>query len=100
MPGAPLGNANGAKKNRLLTSALKRELTQNPEDVTAIARKLIESAKAGESWAMALIHDRVDGKAPQPIVGGDDDDSPIKTVTRIELVNLDERSTDRAAPEA
>jgi hypothetical protein len=77
--GAPAGNNNAAKVNRLLTSALKRELTQNPDDVTAIARKLIESAKAGEAWAQSLIHDRVDGKAPQPIVGGDDEDGgPVR----------------------
>lgn len=77
MAGAPVGNTNGAKKNRLLTSALTRELVQSPEDATAIARKLIECAKAGESWAVALIYDRVDGKAKQPIVG-DDDEPPIR----------------------
>jgi hypothetical protein len=76
--GAPTGNTNGAKQKRLLTDALKRELTQRPEDVLAIANKLIESAKNGDPWAMSLIHDRVDGKAPQPIVGGDEDDSPIR----------------------
>lgn len=80
---APAGNQNAARKNRMLTDALKRELTQNPEDVRAIARKLIESAKAGESWAQSLIHDRVDGKVPQPVVG-DDDEPAISMVARIE----------------
>lgn len=88
MAGAPVGNTNGLKKNRMLTDALKRELTQNPDEVLAIARKLIESAKAGESWAQQLIHDRVDGKVPQAIVG-DEDESPLRTITRIELVDLD-----------
>lgn len=83
MAGAPLGNANGAKKNRMLTDALKRELTQNPEDVKKIARKLIDSAIAGESWAQSLIHDRVDGKVPQAIVG-DSDADPINLYQRIE----------------
>jgi len=79
MAGAPLGNTNGAKAKRMLADTLKRELTQNPNDVLAIARKLIESAKAGESWAMQLIHDRVDGKLPQPLVGGDDtEDAPLR----------------------
>lgn len=77
MAGAPEGNKNGAKKNRLLTDALRRELVQNPEDALAITRKLIECAKAGESWAQTLIHDRCDGKVPQPIVG-DDDEPPIQ----------------------
>lgn len=95
---APIGNQNAARKSRLLTSTLKRELTQRPDDVLAIANKLIESAKAGEAWAMTLIHDRVDGKVPQPIVG-DDEESPIRLVTQIALVDLD-ASTHKAPPEA
>jgi hypothetical protein len=76
MAGAPVGNQNAAKKNRLLTDSLKRELTQNPEEVLAVTRKLIEAAKAGEPWAQALIHDRCDGKVPQPVVG-DDEHPPV-----------------------
>lgn len=83
---APVGNKNAAKKSRLLSDALKRELTQRPDDALAITNKLIEAAKAGESWAQVLIHDRCDGKVPQPIVG-DDDEPPIH-VARIELVDL------------
>lgn len=79
MAGAPVGNTNGSKAKRLLSDTLKRELTQNPQDVLAIAQKLIESAKAGEAWAMQLIHDRVDGKVPQPLTGSDDpEDSPLR----------------------
>lgn len=79
MAGAPVGNTNGAKAKRLLSDTLKRELTQNPNDVLAIVKKLIESAKAGEAWAMQLIHDRVDGKVPQPLTGSDDpEDSPLR----------------------
>lgn len=73
---APLGNRNGAKKQRLLADCLKRELTQKPEDILAIAHKVIASAKEGEPWAMQLIHDRVDGKVPQPVVG-DNEEDPI-----------------------
>lgn len=96
MAGAPTGNRNGAKKNRLLTDALKRELVQNPEDALAVTRKLIECAKNGESWAQVLIHERVDGKVPQAIVG-DDDEPPIRTVNKIELVDL---GSGPATPEA
>jgi hypothetical protein len=88
MAGAPVGNANGAKQKRLLADCLKRELTQRPQDILAIANKLIESAKAGEAWAMTLIHERVDGKLPQPLVGGDDDDdAPIRHSHLVEFVN-------------
>lgn len=79
MAGAPTGNTNGAKQKRMLSDCLKRELTQRPQDVLAIANKLIESAKAGEAWAMSLIHERVDGKLPQPLTGSDDpEDLPIR----------------------
>jgi hypothetical protein len=83
--GAPPGNTNASKKNRLLTDSLKRELTQNPDDVLAITRKLIDAAKAGEAWAQSLVHDRSDGKVPQPLVG-DADEDPIQVEGRIKLV--------------
>jgi hypothetical protein len=73
MAGAPLGNTNGAKRKRLLGDALKRELTQKPEDILKIAQTLIEKAKSGEAWAQALILERVDGKMPQALVGDDDE---------------------------
>lgn len=77
MAGAPLGNQNGAKRNRILTDALKRELTQNPEEVQKIARKLIERAIEGDAWAQTLIYERCDGKVPQAIVG-DDGEPPVR----------------------
>jgi hypothetical protein len=75
---APAGNANAAKKNRLLTDALKRELTQHPERVQKIALKLIERAEEGDAWAQTLIYERCDGKVPQALIGGDEDDAPLR----------------------
>lgn len=75
--GAPEGNQNAVKGKRLFNSALKRALTQGPERITAIVEKLISLAESGEQWAVKELIDRVDGKAPQPVVGGDDDDNPI-----------------------
>lgn len=89
--GAPVGNQNARKKTRMLTDALKRELTQNPEEVLEVARKLISSAKNGESWAQNLIWERVDGKVAQAIVG-DDDEPPINVATKIMLGSLDDNS--------
>lgn len=86
--GAPIGNSNAAKKNRLLTDALKRELTQNPQEVTAIARKLIERAIEGDSWAQSLIYERCDGKVPQALTG-DDDEPPLTFKAMVELVRPD-----------
>ncbi len=83
--GAPLGNTNAAKKKRLLSDQLKRELSQKPEDVVAIVTKLIEDAKSGDAAARALIFERVDGKVPQPLVG-DDEEAPIMLKGLIDLV--------------
>lgn len=96
MAGAPLGNQNGRKRNRLVSDALKRELTQRPEDVLEIVNKLIADAKAGDHAARSLLFDRVDGKAPQPIVG-DDEEAPI-TVREI-LIRAIGTADDRPAEE-
>lgn len=93
MAGAPAGNRNGAKKNRLLTDALRRELVQKPEDAVAIARKTIECAKNGEAWAQALAYERLDGKVPQAIVG-DDEEAPI-TIKEI-LIRAVDAASDRS----
>lgn len=74
---APVGNQNAAKSKRLFTAALKRLLTQDPARADRLAEKLISMAEQGEAWAFKELFDRVDGKAPQPLTGGDDDDNPI-----------------------
>jgi hypothetical protein len=85
--GAPAGNRNAAKQKRMMADCLKRELTQRPEDLLAIVNKTITDAMAGDAQARALVFERVDGKLPQPLVG-DDNEDPISTYSRIELVNL------------
>ena len=85
---APKGNQNAVKSKRILTDALRRQLTQNPKDVLAIARRLIQSAQNGDAWAQSLIFERLDGKVPQAI-GGDDDLDPIRTLAEIVIRNVD-----------
>jgi hypothetical protein len=88
MAGAPEGNQNAAKSKRLFNSALKRALTQDPKRIESVVEKLISLAELGEAWAVKELIDRVDGKAPQPVVGGDDDDNPI-TVKEIIIRAVD-----------
>ena len=96
--GAPLGNTNGLKRNRLIGDALKRELTQHPEKVTEIALKTIDLARAGEQWAVEFVAERVDGKMPQAIVG--DDDSPAVKFSRVIRTIVDpQKPADSADPQ-
>lgn len=88
MAGAPEGNQNASKSKRMFNSALKRLLTQSPERLDAVVQKLIGLAEQGEGWAVKELIDRVDGKAPQPVTGGDDDDNPI-TVKEIIIRAVD-----------
>lgn len=52
-----------------------------------LALALIAAGKAGDVPALKEIGDRLDGKVPQALVGGDEDSQPIK-IARIELVDL------------
>lgn len=78
---APLGNTNGAKRQRVLGDALKRKLAVHPSYVSRIVNRTILSAIKGEEWAQRLIYERVDGKMPQAIVG--DDDEPAVKFQRV-----------------
>lgn len=94
--GAPLGNSNGTKRNRMLGDALKRELTQKPEDLLAIVRKTIDCAKLGEPWAQAMVYERADGKMPQAIVG--DDDHPAVKFARVLRTIVDPKRDENSEP--
>lgn len=94
---APVGNHN-ARKAKDWENALRRVLAQyeNPEakigkgEVLAkIAETCVTQAMAGDKDARAEIANRLDGKVPQALIGGDEDTPPIRTVNRIELVDLD-----------
>jgi hypothetical protein len=85
MAGAPEGNQNSTREKRMLNAALKRHLVQNPEDAVKIITKMVEAAKAGEPWAVKEVFDRESGKPKQPVVGGDEDDEPIR-IQKVERV--------------
>lgn len=84
MAGAPKGNTNGKKENRLITDALRRAVVQSPEKLRAACDKLIEKAEEGDIAAFNVIADRLDGKPAQSLTVAGDDDQPL--VTRIERV--------------
>lgn len=75
MAGAPKGNTNGKKENRLVTDALKRVVVQNPEKLAKACMKILEQAVEGDKQAFGLIADRLDGKPTNTIAG--DSENPI-----------------------
>ena len=83
------GNANsGGARAKPFKDALRIELAAAGEDSKAlreVAKKLILLAQTGDMAAIKELADRIDGKVPQGIIGGEDDEPAIK-VTRIELV--------------
>ncbi len=77
------GNPDGGRKQRrLFDETIRRAIAQ--EDGKRLRRgceALLDAFAAGEEWAQRLLIERLDGKAPQPIVG--EDDQPLRAVVRI-----------------
>ena len=77
MPGTK-GNKNSSLENRAFAKSLKRMLTQyknghvrQGDALNGITTRLIEKALEGESWAIGMVGDRLDGKPAQAITGED-----------------------------
>jgi len=90
-------NSRGQQRDKPFRDALRMELADVGDDHKAlrrIARNLIKLA-GGESdaldgglGAIKELADRLDGKPAQAIIGGDEDDPAIKTITQIELIGV------------
>jgi hypothetical protein len=91
---APLGNQNAAKAKRwqdALNKALARYATPDGrikagEALDKIAELVVEKAIGGDKDSILEIGNRLDGKPAQAIIGGDDDQPPLKIEGRIKLV--------------
>lgn len=85
---APIGNQN-AKKARISTEALKLELAHDRDALRDMWRATIEKARGGDLQAVKEINDRLEGKPAQAIIGGGDDEPPVKTVSEILIRAVD-----------
>jgi hypothetical protein len=100
MAGAPVGNQNAARA-KVWRAAIMRALErrkpadQRVQAIDELADKLLELVAAGDLGALKEFGDRLDGKPAQAIVG-DDDAPPVRTVSRIELVDLSDSRSDRS----
>lgn len=101
--GAPVGNKNAAKAKvwhaAILRALDKRGAGDRVAALDELAGKLLDLVATGDLQALKEFGDRLDGKPAQAIVG-DDDLPPIRTVTRIELVDLDGSGSGQAPEEA
>jgi hypothetical protein len=88
------GNNNvhrGPAKDKPFRAALVRKIVaaeNDPDALDRIAEALKAKALEGDVQAIREIADRLDGKVPQGVIGGDDDDPAIKTITKIELIGV------------
>lgn len=66
MAGAPEGNTNSSKSNRLWGETIRRAVVQaDAKKLRSIADKLIDMAAAGDMQAIKELGDRLDGKPNQ-----------------------------------
>lgn len=65
MAGAPEGNTNARKENRLITNALRCAVVQSPDKLKKACEKVLDDAVEGNLAAFNAIADRLDGKPHQ-----------------------------------
>ena len=66
--GAQPGNKN-ASKNKVWSDLLRRLAMRDKKQMEALAKALIDKAKAGDVPALKELGDRIEGKIPQAIEG-------------------------------
>lgn len=86
MAGAPKGNTNARKENRLITDELRRVCTQSPEKLKKACEKVLENAVEGNLGAFSVIADRLEGKPAQALIHQGDEENPLQVEGRIKLV--------------
>jgi hypothetical protein len=82
MAGAPKGNTNSNKNNRLWADTIRRAVVQSDSKrLRKIAEALLTKAEEGDIGAIKEIGDRLDGKAQQQIVGSGEEGEHKHTFT-------------------
>ncbi len=76
--GAPEGNTNSSKENRLWANTIRRAAVQDAERLRRIAEKLLDSAEAGDMQAVKELGDRLDGKPGQALELSGPEGGPVE----------------------
>lgn len=81
MAGAPLGNKNGAKQNRIWGETIRRVVAQGKaEKIRKLAEVLVAKAEEGDIAALKEIGDRLDGKSAQQVQIQGDPNEPLRII--------------------
>ena len=89
------GNSNsGSHKDKLFRKAMVMELAirdagDDWKTLRLIASGVIDDALAKDKDARNMVADRIDGKAAQALIGGDEDDPAIMIVNEIRRTIVD-----------
>ena len=75
--GGQPGNTNSTADKRLVTSALRRAVAQNPDKLRTACEKVLDDAVDGSLAAFSVIADRLDGKPAQDHNVGGQEDNPL-----------------------
>ena len=87
MAGAPIGNTNSSKNNRLWGDTIRRAaIAQDGKALRAIAEALFLKASEGDIAAIKEIGDRLDGKSAQSVTVSGDADNPLTIFAKVERV--------------
>lgn len=77
-------------KHKRIKQRLIAELESAAEDggtkLEVATRAIVTKAMAGDVQAFSVIADRVDGKPAQAIIGGEEDDAPIRHSLTVKFV--------------
>lgn len=88
--GAPKGNQNAAKSERLWASMIRRKVAQDPNKLEAAALKVLNAAADGEPWAITELRNTLDGKPVQQVEhsGGMSLSQTVRDLTDDELARI------------
>ena len=93
MPFEP-GNKSSAAGKRLVTSALKRAVAQNPEKLRNACLKVLDDAEQGNLAAFGVIADRLEGRPAQTLTHAGDKDNPLEMIGKVILRKADGSASD------
>jgi hypothetical protein len=90
MAGAPDGNTNSSKNNRLWAETIRRAVVQSDaERLRRIAEALLTKAEEGDLGAIKELGDRLDGKSAQAVMLSGDSENPLQLIQRV-IVNAND----------